>query len=165
MNAGGIFRPGMRTYFIPLIAGAVLSASAFLPWIVIGGVAMAGVPDAPALWVIGLGAAAVLLAILSLITRRNSRHPLLLVGLIALAVTFLSSRILPASASDRALTVSQAFAIVENTPMATAPSSAVGIGLYLGLAASAVLVAFGMTIVIKRAAQPYAVAQPDDDVV
>jgi hypothetical protein len=165
MNAGGMFRPGMRTYFIPLTAGVALSASAFLPWVVVGNVSMPGVPEASALWVIGLGAAAALLAILSLITRRNSRHPLLLVGLIAVAVTFLSFRILPTSARDRALTVSQAFAIVENTPMAAAPAAAVGIGLYLGLAASAVLVAFGMTIVIRRATQPYAVPQPDDDVV
>ena len=36
--------------------------------------------------------------------------------------------------------------------------------IYLGLAASAVLVAFGMTIVVKRAAQPYTVVAPDDDV-
>ncbi|OFW15726.1 MAG: hypothetical protein A3F69_01940 [Acidobacteria bacterium RIFCSPLOWO2_12_FULL_66_10] len=164
MNARGMFRPGMRTYFIPLTAGVALSASAFLPWVVVGDVSMPGVPEAPALSVIGLGASAALLAILSLITRRNSRHPLLLVGLISLAVTFLSFRILPTSASDRALTVSQAFAIVENTPMATGPASVAGMGLYLGLAASAVLVAFGMTIVIRRAAQPYAVAQPDDDV-
>ena len=164
MSPGGILRPGMRTYLIPLIAGIALSASAFLPWIVVAGESMRGVPEPPALWVIGLGAAAALLAILSLITRRNSRHTLLLVGLVALAVTFLSFRILPASARDRALTVSQAFAIVENTPMATAPESSAGIGLYLGMAAATTLVAFGMTIVIKRAAQPYAVAQPDDDV-
>ena len=43
--AGGIFRPGMRAYFIPFIAGLVLAASAFLPWVVVGGQSLAGVPD------------------------------------------------------------------------------------------------------------------------
>ena len=165
MTLLGMFRPGMRAYVIPLTAGVALSASAFLPWVVVGGVSLPGVPETAALWVTGLGAAAALLSILSLITRRNSRHPLLLVGLIALAITFLSFRILPTTARDRALTVSQAFAIVESTPTADAPPSVAGTGLYLGLAASAVLVGFGLTIVIKRVAQPYAVDHPDDDVV
>ena len=30
-----IFRPGMRAYFIPFTAGVVLTASAFLPWVVV----------------------------------------------------------------------------------------------------------------------------------
>ena len=42
MSAGGIFRSGMRAYFIPLVAGAVLASSAFLPWIIVGGVKMSG---------------------------------------------------------------------------------------------------------------------------
>jgi len=65
---------------------------------------------------------------------------------------------------ERALTLAQAFAIVENTPMGAAPSALPGIGIYIGLVASAVLVLFGLTIVIKRASQPYAVANADDDV-
>ena len=162
--AGGIFRPGMRAYFIPLAAGMVLTASAFLPWVVVGTESMNGVPDVPALWVAGLGALAAVLALLSLITRRNSRHPLLIIGLFALGITFLSSRIMPRAAGERALTVSQAFAIVENTPLGATPVAAIGFGLYIGLVASAILVAFGLTIVVKRAAQPYVVATPDDDV-
>jgi FtsH-binding integral membrane protein len=162
--AGGIFRPGMRTYFIPFVAGVVLAASAFLPWVIVGDETVKGVPDVAALWVAGLGALAAVLALLSLITRRNSRHPLLIVGLFALGITFLSSRIMPRAAGERALTISQAFAIVENTPLGAAPAAAVGVGLYLGLAASAILVAFGLTIVVKRAKQPYVVASPDDDV-
>jgi hypothetical protein len=161
---GGIFRPGMRAYFIPLVAGVVLAASAFLPWVIVGSESMNGVPDVAALWVAGLGALAAVLALLSLITRRNSRHPLLIIGLFALGITFLSSRIMPRTASERALTVSQAFAIVENTPLGATPVAAVGVGLYIGLAASVILVAFGLTIVVKRAAQPYVVASPDDDV-
>jgi len=164
MSAGGIFRPGMRAYFIPLVAGAVLASSAFLPWIIVGGVKMSGVPDVAALWVAGLGTLAVVLAALSLVTRKNSRHPLLIIGLFALGIMFLSWRIMPRTAGERALTISQAFAIVENTPMTSAPAADVGIGIYLGLGASAVLVAFGLTIVVRRVAQPYVVPDPDDDV-
>jgi len=164
MSAGGIFRPGMRAYFIPLVAGAVLASSAFLPWIIVGGAKMSGVPDVAALWVAGLGTLAVVLAALSLVTRKNSRHPLLIIGLFALGIMFLSWRIMPRTAGERALTISQAFAIVENTPMTSAPAADVGIGIYLGLGASAVLVAFGLTIVVRRVAQPYVVPDPDDDV-
>jgi len=164
MIAGGIFRPGMRAYFIPFVAGVVLAVSAFLPWVIVGDVSMNGVPDVWALWVAGLGALAAVLAMLSLITRRNSRHPLLIIGLCALAIMFLSWRILPRTAGERALTISQAFAIVENTPMAAAPDANVGYGIYLGLVASSVLVLFGLTIVVKRVSTAYVVASPDDDV-
>ena len=164
MIAGGIFRPGMRAYFIPFLAGLTLTASAFLPWVIVGGVPMKGVPDQPGLWVAALGALASILAILSLITRKNSRHPLLIVGLVSLGIMFLSWRILPRTAGERALTISQAFSIVENTPMGAAPTSIVGIGIWIGLAASCVLVAFGLTIVIKRVTRPYVVPDPDDDV-
>ena len=77
---------------------------------------------------------------------------------------FLSWRILPRMAGERALTISQAFAIVENTPMTGPPTSVVGIGIYIGLVASAVLVGFGLTIVVRRVATPYVVPDPDDDV-
>jgi hypothetical protein len=40
----------------------------------------------------------------------------------------------------------------------------VGYGMYVGLVASIVLVAFGLTIVIKRASRPYVEAGADDDV-
>jgi len=161
---GGIFRPGMRSYFVPLVAGVLLFVSGFLPWVIIGGESFAGVPDMAALWIVGLGASAALLALLSLITRKNSRHPLLLVGLVSLGIMFLSWRIMPRAAGERALTAAQAFAIVENTPLGASTDARAGSGIYLGLAASAVIVGFGLTIVLRRAAHPYAVATPDDDV-
>src|SRR5262245_623381 len=117
MAVSGVFRPGMRSYFVPFVAGLTLAVSAFLPCVVIGDTAMNGVPDAPGLWIAGLGVVAAVLAMLSLITRKNSRHPLLLVGLIALGIMFLSWRIMPRTVGERALTISQAFAIVENTPV------------------------------------------------
>ena len=159
-----MFRPGMRVYIVPLVAGIALTASAFLPWVIVGDVRLAGFPDGVALWIVGLGVATVLLATLSLATRRNSRHPLLLVGLVALGLMLLSWRIMPQTIGSRARTRSQAIAIVERLPMPTTPEVLVGFGMYLGLAASGVIVAFGLTIVIKRVRQPYAVADPDDDV-
>lgn len=164
MGVGAMFRPGMRTYFVPLAAGIVLTVSAFLPWVVVGDVSMTGVPDVPALWVAGLGGLATVLAILSLITRKNSRHPLLIVGLFSLGITFLSWRVMPAAVGERARTASQAFAIVEGRPFGDVPAAVVGFGLYVGLVASVVLVGFGLTIVIKRVKQPYVVAPADDDV-
>jgi hypothetical protein len=154
----------MRGYYVPLVAGIALTASTFLPWVIIGETTLRGVPDVPALWVAGLGAIAAVLATLSIITRRNSRHPLLVVGLIALGIMILSWRILPRSVGERALSLSQARAIVEGTPLGEAPQALIGSGIYLGLASSAAIALFGLTIVVKRVARPYAVASPDDDV-
>jgi hypothetical protein len=162
--AGGIFRPGMRAYFIPFTAGIVLAVSAFLPWVIVGEQSLAGVPDVWAIWVAGLGGLAAILAMLSLITRKNSRHPLLVIGLFALGIMFLAWKILPRTVGERALTISQAFSIVEHTPMGAPPNADVGFGIYIGLVAALVLVLFGLTIVVKRAATPYVVASPDDDV-
>ena len=159
-----MFRPGMRAYIVPLVAGAVLTVSAFLPWVVVGKTSMRGAPDVAALWIAGLGALAAVLATLSLITRKNSRHPLLLIGLIALGIMFLSWRIMPQSITARALIRSQALAIVERRAVIDVPSVAVGSGIYAGLAAAIALVGFGLTIVVKRASRPYVVADPNDDV-
>jgi hypothetical protein len=165
MSWRGMLRPGMRAYLFPLVAGLALAVSAFLPWIVVNDeIVLVGVPDTAALWVVGLGAAAAILAALSLITRKNSRHPLLLVGLIALGIMFLSWRIMPRTVSSRANTRSQAVAIVAGSAPGAAPRVDVGYGMYLGLVASVVLVAFGLTIVVKRASQPYQVPSADDDV-
>jgi hypothetical protein len=164
MSWRGMLRPGMRAYLFPLGAGVALAASAFLPWIVVEDISLAGVPDTAALWIAGLGAAAALLATLSLITRKNSRHPLLLVGLVALGIMFLSWRIMPRTISSRVLTRSQAVAIVDGAPVGAVPPVGVGYGMYVGLGASLVLVAFGLTIVIKRVSRPYLASDVDDDV-
>jgi len=166
MTVQDIFRPGMRGYFVPLVAGVVLSVSAFMPWVNVSGVSMSGVPDVFGLWIVGLGAIAATLALLSLITRRNSRHPLLIIGLLSLGIMFLSWRILPRTAGERALTIYQAFAIVEGTPVnGGAPPEAIpGAGIYLGLFASAIIVVFGLTIVVRRVSTGYPVVSVDDDI-
>jgi hypothetical protein len=164
MSVAGMFRPGMRAYFIPLAAGVALAVSGFLPWVVVDGVPKRGVPEMAALWVLGLGVLAAVLAVLSLITRKNSRHPLLVVGLAALGVTYLSWRVMPRLARERALIVAQASAIVDGRTLDSAPAAFAGSGLYIGLAASIVIVCFGFTIVMRRASTPYVTADPNDDV-
>jgi len=154
----------MRTYLVPLLAGLALAVSAFLPWVQVDGESLAGFPGTTALWVIGLGLVSTLLAVLSLITRRNSRHPLLIVGLVALGLTGLSWRLLPRTVAEQALTRSQAIAIVRGTPAGERPQASAGVGLYIGIAASLLIVGFGLTIVIKQVATPYAVDDPNDDV-
>lgn len=159
-----MFRPGMRAYFVPLVAGVVLAVSIFLPWVIVGSASLPGFPDTASLWVAGLGLVAVVLAALSLITRKNSRHPLLIVGLAALGIMLLSWRIMPKTIADRALTREQAVAIVENRASGDPPEALAGSGLYLGMAASVVIVGFGLTIVIRSASRPYTVSDPNDDV-
>jgi len=154
----------MRGYYVPLIAGVALTVSAFLPWISIGDTTLRGIPNVPALWVAGLGVLAAVLATLSLITRKNSRHPLLVVGLLALGIMVLSWRIFPRSVTERATSLSQATAIVEGTPIVPAPDALIGYGIYIGIVASAAIALFGLTIVVKRVARPYTIATQDDDV-
>lgn len=164
MSVRDMLRPGMRAYLVPLVGGLLLVVSAFLPWVVVEDVPLIGFPDTLALWIIGLGLLAATFATLSLITRKNSRHPLFLVGLVALGILFLSWRIMPRSVERRVRSRMQAIAIVGQTEPLTPPTVLVGGGIYLGLVAAGAIVAFGFTIVVKRAARPYTVPDPDDDV-
>ena len=156
-----IGRHSMRAYYLPIASGLVLAASAFMPWIQMGDRGLGGVPSLAGMWILSLGLLAVLLASLSIITRRNSRHPLLLVGLAAFAILFVGERFLERSAADRLWVRSQAQVIVQGTPIEEVPQPAMGIGAYLGLTASVLITLFGFTIVVRRVAQPY--AEPDDD--
>jgi hypothetical protein len=154
----------MRGYYVPLVAGILLTVSTFLPWVTVGETTLIGIRNLPAQWVAGLGVIATVLATLSLITRKNSRHPLLVVGLIALGIMILSWRIFPRSVGERALSLSQARSIVEGTTLGEAPEALIGSGIYIGTASSAAIALFGLTIVVKRVSRSYTVVSPDDDV-
>jgi hypothetical protein len=154
----------MRSYLIPLVAGLVLAGCPFTPWVNVSGMSLNGYPDLLALWIIGLGALAAVLAALSLITRKNSRHPLLVIGLASLGIMILSWRIMPMAVGDRALTLAQAVSIVNETPQAPTPVAVPAIGIYLGLVAAAAIAGFGLTIIVKRVSKPYVLVDPDDDV-
>ena len=153
----------MRGYYVPLGAGVVLAVSAFLPWVRVGDTSIGGMSELTGIWILALGIAATVLASLSLYTRKNSRHPLLVVGLIALGILFLSHQWMARSLGERAWARSQALAIVEGVdPRLASPAIAIGSGIYVGLAAATLIALFGLTIVVKRAAQPYAVVKDDD---
>ena len=152
----------MRTYYLPMTAGLVLVISAFMPWVLMGEQRLGGVPNIAGLWVLGLGILAIVLATLSVITRKNSRHPLLLVGLAAFAIVLLTERMLERSAVDQAWAQSQARAIVQGQEAETQPEPAMAAGAYLGLSAATLITLFGLTIVIRRVARPYAALEDDD---
>ena len=152
----------MRGYYLPFVAGALLVVSAFLPWVMIGGIGVGGVPAASALWILALGIAAMILASLSVATRKNSRHPLLLIGLVALAIEFLAWQWMQRSAAEQAWASAQAAAIVAGGRAGAIGSPTMGAGIYLGVAAAIVIVLFGLTIVLKKVSRPY--ATPEDDV-
>lgn len=152
----------MRSYYVAAAAGALLIVSSFLPWMLLGEESVGGVPDPAGLWILGLGVIAVVLSGLSIWTRKNSRHPLLLVGLMAFAIMFLGYQWMSRAARDTAWARTNARAIVEGVPVGEIPRITVGIGIYLGLVAAIVLVAFGLTIVLKRVPRAYALPEDDD---
>jgi len=165
MTAGSAMRlvagHRMRAYYIALVAGAMLVTSAFLPWLFLGEIAIGGVPDVAGFWVLGLGATAMLLASLSISTRKNSRHPLLVVGLVSLGILLLAYEWMKRTAIEQVWARSQALAIVEQTSAGQQPETAIGLGVYFGITGSIILVLFGLTIVVKRVSSPY--AEPEDD--
>src|SRR5215203_486280 len=152
----------MRAYYIPVFAGVLLVVSAFVPWMHVGDVSLGGLPDTAGWWILGLGVLAIVLAGLSIATRKNSRHPLLLVGLAAFAIMFLGYQWMSRTVRDAAWAQAQAQAIVNDIPAGQAPHTAVGLGIYLGIAAATMLVLFGLTIVVKRVPSAYAVPTDDD---
>ena len=160
-GVSGALTHSMRAYYLPLGAGVALAASAFMPWLAFGDQGVGGVPSVAGLWVLGLGLVAVLLAGLSVITRKNSRHPLLLVGLTALGVLVLAQRVLERAVVDQAWVQAQAQAIVAGSTPGALPEPTVAAGAYLGLAAAGLITAFGLTIVVRQVARPY--AEPEDD--
>ena len=156
-----VIRHRMRVYYLPLAAGVVLAVSAFMPRVRLGEVAVGGVPAMSALSILALGIVAMVLASLSVITRKNSRHPLLLVGLIALAIEFLGWQWMEHSVVEQAWASAQATAIVNGEKAVEPASTTRALGLYLGVTSAAIITAFGLTIVVKQVTTPY--ATPDDD--
>ena len=162
LSLHGLARHRMRAYYIPIAAGLVLIVSSFLPWMFLGEMKIGGVPDPAGFWILGLGVTAVTLAGLSIWTRKNSRHPILVVGLAAFGITFLGYQWLSRSVRETAWARSQAQAIVENIPASDPEATAAGLGIYLGMASAVVLIGFGLTIVIKKVPRPYATPEDDD---
>ncbi len=166
MSVGRVIRDmarhSMRAYYCPIAAGAVLAASAFMPWVSVGTQRFGGVPDLAGLWVLLCGILVVVLAVLSIVTRKNSRHPLLLVGLCAFGILFLAEQLMERSAVQQGWSTAQARAIVQGGPARATAEPTVAPGAYVGLAASTVIALFGLTVVFKRTPQIHASATDDD---
>ena len=153
----------MRAYYLPICAGFLLAGSAFMPWILIGDNALGGVPSISGFWVLALAIIVVVLASLSVITRKNSRHPLLVVGLAAFAIVLLSEQWMQRSAVDQIWAQEQAVAIVQGEQAEIEiPGTSMAGGGYLALVSSAIIILFGLTIVVRKAPSPYAVSENDD---
>ena len=149
----------MRAYYLPMFAGLLLAGSAFMPWILIGDNAFGGVPSISGFWVLALAILVVVLALLSVITRKNSRHPLLVVGLAAFAIILLSEQWMQRAAVDEIWAQQQAIAIVQGEE---AQVTSIAGGGYLALVSSAIVILFGLTIVVRKVPSPYAVSENDD---
>ena len=128
----------------------------------IGDRTLGGIPGIAGFWIFGLGVLAVVLATLSLITRKNSRHPLLLVGLTAFGILFVGQQFLERAATEEAWAVAQATEIIVGRPITEPQVPLNGIGAYVGLTASAVLILFGLTIIVSRVADSYPESENDD---
>jgi hypothetical protein len=158
-----MLRHSMRAYYLPICAGFLLAGSAFMPWILIGDNALGGVPSISGFWVLVLAIIAVVLASLSVITRKNSRHPLLVVGLAAFAIVLLSEQWMQRSAVDQIWAQEQAVAIVQGEQAEIEiPATSMAGGGYLALVSSAIIILFGLTIVVRKTPSPYAVSENDD---
>lgn len=158
----GTIRHPMRAYYLPIAAAVLLGSSAFMPWVTVGTQRFGGVPDLAGLWILGLAILAVVLAGLSISTKKNSRHPLMLVGLLAFGVLFLAERLMERNASQQSWAAAQARAIVDGVALSPTPVPVMATGAYLGLAAATLIALFGLTVVVKRAPQIYAQADDDD---
>ncbi len=158
-----MLRHSMRAYYLPICAGFLLAGSAFMPWILIGDNALGGIPSISGFWVLALAIIAVVLASLSVITRKNSRHPLLVVGLAAFAIVLLSEQWMQRAAVDQIWAQEQAVAIVQGEQAEIEiPATLMAGGGYLALVSSAIIILFGLTIVVRKTPSPYAVSENDD---
>ena len=158
----GTLQHPMRAYYLPIAAGVVLGSSAFMPWIAVGERGLGGVPELAGLLVLGLAILAVVLAGISILTSKNSRHPLLLVGLFAFGFLLVAERFLERTAALQSRATADARAIVGGGTVAPALEPVMATGAYLGLAGATLIALFGLTVVFKRAPQIYAQADDDD---
>ena len=132
-----------RPCYLALVGCVALVAATFLPWLRLGDIGLAGMPDAAGFFVLALGVLGLLLSLVSILTRRDTRPGLVLVGLAGLttlAVVWLTG---PATIADRAQARAEAVALVDNVPMQPVPPVGVGVGLILGLAGAATIAAAG----------------------
>jgi hypothetical protein len=135
----------VRAYLLSLVGSVGLVAAAFLPWLRIGQVGLAGVPDPAGFFVAGLGVAGIVLSLVALRGLRSMANALFLVGLAAvtaLAVVWWNG---PAVVSERAHLRAQAVALVDEVALQQVPPVTVGSGLFVGVASALLVIAAGLS--------------------
>lgn len=132
-------------YVVSLIGSLVLAASGFLPWLRVGGVGLAGIPDPAGFFVLGAGVLGVVLSAMGLVTRRDTRQVLVLAGLAGLTTLVVVWRSGPLTVAERAQARAEAIAIVDNVPAEAVPPVRTGFGLFVGLAGAAMIATAGLT--------------------
>ena len=143
-----------RPYAVALIGSVALAAAAFLPWLRLGEVRLPGIPDPAGFFVLGLGVLGSLLSGVGIITRRNTRQALVLVGLAGLTTLVVVWLRGPATIADRAQARAEAIALVDNVAIQPVPTVRIGTGLLLGIAASSIVAAVGLIGARKVAERP-----------
>jgi hypothetical protein len=134
-----------RAYALSLAGGTALALSAFLPWLRLGDVGLAGIPDPAGFFVLGLGLLGIVLSVVGLRGRRETRQMLVLVGIAALTTLVVVWRTGPATITERAQVRAEAVALVDNVPAVPVPPAAVGIGLLMGLVSATAITVVGLT--------------------
>lgn len=140
----------MGSPLLPLVASLALAASAFLPWLRLGDIGLAGVPDPAGLFVLALGVVGAVFSLMRLLKRSETRQWLMLVGMAGLTVLIVVWRTGPETIADRAQAHAEAVALVDNVPMQPVPVVRIGAGLWLGLVSSAALLAAGLSGIVRR---------------
>ncbi len=128
-------------YLVSLIGSAALAASAFLPWLWLGDVRFAGVPDPAGYFVAAAGVVGVVLAALGVSGRRDTGQGLFLTGLAGATTLVLVWLTGPSTIGERAEMHAQAVAMVDNVALQAPPPVTIGVGLIAGIVAAAVTMA------------------------
>jgi hypothetical protein len=124
--------------------GLALVASAFLPWLRIGDVALAGVPDPAGFFILTLGLVAVAIALIAAVLRPLPPFVLMLAGVAAVTALVVVWRTGPETVAYRALARAEAVALVDSVPVQPVPPVHVGAGVFVGMAGGLAVVVSGV---------------------
>jgi hypothetical protein len=124
--------------------GLALVASAFLPWLRIGDVPLAGVPDPAGFFILGLGVAAVVIALIAAVLRPLPPFVVMLAGVAAVSALAVVWRTGPETVAYRALARAEAVALVDSVPVQPVPPVHVGAGVFVGMAGGLAVVLAGV---------------------
>jgi hypothetical protein len=140
---GGV--PVRGVYRVSLVGSAAMAVSAFLPWLRVGDVSLAGIPDPAGFFVVAVGVLGVVLSAAGLLSRRDPRYLLVLAGLAGVTTLGVVWRSGPATVAERAQARAEAISIVDNVPLQQVPPVRTGTGLFVGLAGAIAVTGVGLT--------------------